>query len=372
MSIIVADTTLPLPVMRPRLPLAERVLPYLHEIDRNRTYSNNGPLATQLAELLCRRYGLPDTSILPVCSATQGLSVALMAAGAGRGTLAMMPAWTFVATGHAARAAGLEPFLVDVDEPSGTLTPAIAEAALARAPGPVGAIIPVAPFGAPLDLRPWEDFHRRTGVAVVIDAAAGFDSLIPSSLPSVVSLHATKVLGAGEGGFIACTDGELMGRAFAHSNFGFAGARVSHSAALNAKMSEYGAAVTLAALDDWPGLRADWMSVLRGLKHAVDAAGMGAGWPAGLGETYVSATCCIRLPKPAASVAETLAGLGIETRRWWQDGLAGHPAFAHCPATPLPITAMLAGSVLGLPCFPDMDGAATARIASALIQAMSK
>lgn len=357
------DHTPPLAVMRPRLPRAERLLPYLQEIDSNRTYSNHGPLAEKLARRLSRHYGVAAASVLPVCSATLGLSVALMAAGARRGTLAMMPSWTFVATGHAARAAGLEPFLVDVDEASGALTPAIAEAALAQAPGIVGAVIPVAPFGAPLDAAPWEDFRRRTNMPVVIDAAAGFDSLIPSSLPSVVSLHATKVLGAGEGGFIACTDAALMRRAFAHSNFGFAGERISHSPALNAKLSEYGAAVALAALDEWPARRAEWTSVLTMLHDAVAAADLGEGWPDGLGERYVSSTCCVRLPAKAARI---LAEAGIETRRWWQGGQARHPAFADCPATPLPVTERLAETMLGLPCFSDLNARAASRIQQAL------
>jgi len=42
----------PIPVLRPLLPAAERLLPYLRAIDASRVYSNHGPLVTGLARRL--------------------------------------------------------------------------------------------------------------------------------------------------------------------------------------------------------------------------------------------------------------------------------------------------------------------------------
>ena len=75
-------------------------------------------------------------------------------------------------------------------------------ALIAQAPAPVGAVMPVVPFGCPIDVAAWDRFRASTEIPVVIDAAAGFDALVPGAVPAVVSLHATKVLGAGEGGFV--------------------------------------------------------------------------------------------------------------------------------------------------------------------------
>src|ERR1039458_2512438 len=75
--------------------------------------------------------------------------------------------------------------------------------------GKVGAVIAVSPFGAPLEIAPWRDLQEQTGMPVVVDAAAGFDTAGDSPIPQVVSLHATKILGAGEGGFVATADPEL-------------------------------------------------------------------------------------------------------------------------------------------------------------------
>lgn len=349
-------------IMRPLLPRAEALLPFLREIDANRVYSNFGPLAERLQRRLEAHWGLADDTVLALSNATSGLSVALMAAGAGRGGLCLMPAWTFPASGQAALACGLTPFLVDVDHATGALTPALAEAALAHAPMPVAAVMPVCPFGAPIDWHGWQRFRERTGIPVVIDAAAAFDSLRPSELPAVVSLHATKILGAGEGALLVCADRALVTEARRRANFGFLGERISRSPSLNAKMSEYHAAVALAALDAWPEARREWLAVFAMLRRHVVA----VDWPDGLGRDYVSATACVRVADGAAAAMAALQAEGVESRRWWQDGLQGHPAFDHCPRTALDATLRLAAATLGLPCWRGLDEDAAIRIGRAL------
>ena len=106
---------------------------------------------------------------------TQGLTLALTAQAAKPGTLCAMPAWTFVASAHAAVNAGLIPYFVDVDIETWALDPAGLAEHIAQAPAPVGAVMPVAPFGEPISVAPWDAFRADTGLPVVIDAAAGFE-----------------------------------------------------------------------------------------------------------------------------------------------------------------------------------------------------
>ena len=75
--------------------------------------------------------------------------------------------------------------------------PDIARRALSQIDGDPLAIIPVSPFGRPINSDEWRNFREETGIEVVIDSAAGFDSLTADDIPRVVSLHATKVLAAG-------------------------------------------------------------------------------------------------------------------------------------------------------------------------------
>ena len=78
--------------------------------------------------------------------------------------------------------------------------------------------------------------------------------------PLSVSL-ATKVLGAGEGGFVISADTALIRDIRARSNFGFAGTREAVAPAANAKLSEYHAAVAHATAPMvWGIVRSEWLA----------------------------------------------------------------------------------------------------------------
>ena len=247
--------------MRPRLPSAERLGPYLKSIDSSRIYSNFGPLALALEDRLAAHFGLAVGEVSTVANATLGLMLALAVQEARPRTLCLLPAWTFVASAHAAVMAGLTPYFVDVNRETWALEPEQIGDAIAHAPGPVGAVMAVAPFGQPVDIEAWDRFRARTGLPVVIDAAGAFDSITVGETPAVVSLHATKVFGVGEGGFVVSNDREIIRGIRARANFGFEGTREATVPAVNAKLSEYHAAVGLAALDEWADTRSEWMAV---------------------------------------------------------------------------------------------------------------
>ena len=358
-------------VARPLLPTLERIAPLLAEIDRNRWYSNFGPLAERFAAALGVHFGTPaGASPLLVANATIGLSLCLSAVARPGARFCLVPAWTFVATAHAVRGAGLEPLFADVDPGTWALTPDIARAALARAPGPVAAVMPVAPFGAPLDGAAWDAFAAETGVPVVIDAAASFDTLRPARAPSVLSLQATKALGVGEGGAVLSTDAGLLRRLRQASNFGFYGRREAEIPGTNAKMSEVHAAVGLAALEDWPATRARLVAVADAYARAF-ADVPGVALQDGFGTGWVSMTCIVALAGGAMDgdadgLAAALDRAGIETRSWWGRGPWAQPAFAGAPHLGVATTERLAASTLGLPFAVDMTAGEVARVAGAI------
>ena len=119
------DAVMPdaVPVMRPKLPAASSVLPYLSEIDASRIYSNFGPLAVRLEHRLAAHFGVGDHAVTTVANATLGLALALTAQQVTAGTLCVIPAWTFVASPQAASLAGLTPYFVDVDPRTWALEP---------------------------------------------------------------------------------------------------------------------------------------------------------------------------------------------------------------------------------------------------------
>lgn len=360
-----------IPVARPRLPITDELSPYLTRIDEARWYSNFGPLLNEFETRLAARFARP-TAVSTVTNGTVALTLALQALGCEPGSLCALPAWTFVATGHAVRQAGLEPWFLDVDPETWMLDPAVTAEALSTAPAPIAAIVPVAAFGRLPDLHAWARFTRETGVPVVVDGAAAFDALTEAPVPVTVSLHATKSVSTGEGGFVASEDGALIDRVRELSAFGFRGDRISHTPANNAKLSEYAAAVGLASLDAWPHTRQRLAFAAQYLKVALALTPQIVFQP-GWGSTWLSSVCVVGVPGGTSeSLAAALADLGVDTRAWWGEGCHRQPAFEGCMRTSLPVTEQLAASTLGLPFFIDLDEPTSWRIVDALITALKE
>jgi dTDP-4-amino-4,6-dideoxygalactose transaminase len=343
-----------IPLLRPSLPPARDLLPYLNRIDESRLYSNFGPLTLELEARLAERFGQPRGCVTTLANATVGLAAALLAQQPAPGSLCLMPAWTFVASPLAAMAAGLEPYFVDVDPSDWALHPTACMAALAVVPAPVGAAMPVAPFGLPVDAGAWDRFRAETGVAVVIDAAAAFDAALIADVPTVVSLHATKALGCGEGGYLVSRDQELVRSARAYLGFGFLGSRDASVPGFNGKMSEYHAAVALAALDSWPATRAALVERSECYLRAFEGSNLVRLQP-GFGKDWVAATCVVEIPDGSTERLEAkLGAAGTDTRRWWGDGAHRHTATAALGHGALPVTERLARATLGLPFYATM------------------
>jgi dTDP-4-amino-4,6-dideoxygalactose transaminase len=347
------------------MPPSAAILPYLRRIDETRWYSNFGPLSVEFEARLAQRFEGP-TAVVTAVNGTQAITIALQAAGAAQGTLCAMPSWTFVATAHAAVAAGLTPWFVDVDPATWMLDPAALEAALASAPGPVGAAVPVVAFGRPVDMAAWTAFRDRTGVPVVIDAAAAFDTVTLAPLPTAFSLHATKLLGAGEGGFIACEDKDLVTRCREITTYGFRGTRESMAIGTNAKLSEYACAVGLASLDAWPVTRLRYLRAAQRVRMALTAC-RDLTFQPGWGVHWVSTTCMVGAGEGQAEALERrLMAAGVDTRRWWGMGCHASPAFQAFPHTEMATTDRLARSTLGLPFYADMTDEDVERLAAAV------
>lgn len=355
----------PIPAARPRLPPAEAILPYLKRIDQSRQYSNFGPLCGEFESRLAGRF-CSGSEVVTVVNATLALMLTLQAMDLPRGGLVGLPSYTFVATAHAVIATGLTPWFLDVEAEDWMLSPATVAAALSGAPGPVVAVIAVAAFGAQPDLQAWKAFRETTGIPVILDAAAAFDQAADADLPTVVSLHATKVLGVGEGGFLATRDRALAARVRQLTTFGFKGSRVAELPATNAKLSEYACAVGLAALDEWDATRLQYLrasQLMRAAMTFLPQVQFQPGW----GVDWVTSVCCVRLPDGLADAVELGLDLfGIQTRRWWGAGCHAEPAFADCPRGDVSVTGRLGQSVIGLPFAVDMNATEISRVAAAL------
>ncbi|MBY0407637.1 MAG: DegT/DnrJ/EryC1/StrS family aminotransferase, partial [Rickettsiales bacterium] len=169
--------------------------------------------------------------------------------------------------------------------------------------------------------------------------------------PVMVSLHATKIAGIGEGGLVLTQNENLMSAMRACIQFGFEGERLSHRVGMNAKASEYDAAVGLAMLDVWQDTRQAWSSIRKRYMDSFSDAGIRY-FPH---YDCVSSVFNVIIPQAALTTATSLRKLGIDSRRWWEAGCHVHPAYRAYRKNALPVTEWLGESVLGIPMAMDIS-----------------
>ena len=338
-----------IPVAKPKLPTADKLLPYLLKIDQNRFYSNFGPLVSELETAAAQHFRIHRDHVVTATNATLALTATIRAITKDRGGRCLLPSWTFCASAHAVVAAGLEPVFADIDPLSWQLTPEIAAQTLRE--WDIAAVMVVAPFGAPVPIDQWEEFSSIYRVPVIVDAAAAFANQQPGEIPCVFSLHATKTLCAGEGSLIVCGDSDLISDIRRLTNFDFLGERIAHRPAINAKMSEYAAAVALASLSEWPETEKQWALRKARYWQQLQAIDDRIYSPA---KDAVTSTLVCSLPWRSEPIMSELARQGIDSRRWYDNGCHRQPAFSDYDCTPLPVTEHISEHVIGLPLFLDL------------------
>ena len=337
----------------PDMPTADDLLPYLRRIDAARWYTNFGSLNAELEQRLA--LAVHARYAVTVSSATAGLELALIAMQLAPGSRVLCPAYTFPATATAIVRAGHHPVFADVSLSSWDLTPEIARHCAKEAPFEFDAVLPVCSLGRAQSQGAWEAFRAETGLPVLVDAAAAFGNqwLPSSSIPYVFSLHATKNVGAGEGGFVACDDEGFLDRIRELSNFGLDGpGGVSlHANSTNAKLSEYHAAACLASLDRHGAViqkRKQLATFYRErLQHHCFAEYTGQ---AREPHDTLQTMQILLTTNMADRVSAELARNGIKCRRWYAPALNEHPAFARAERLgQLLVTQQLVQRCIGLP-----------------------
>jgi dTDP-4-amino-4,6-dideoxygalactose transaminase len=308
-----------------------------------------------------------------------GIELALRALNLQPNESVLVPALTFVATANAVLSAGLRPVVCDIDPNSWLLTPEIAlETAREHR---LGAIVPVAAYGCPQDTEAWSRFHSRTGIPVVIDAAAGFGNQTDCGPTcSIFSLHATKPLSAGEGGFVVTRDPKLARAVRQLSNFGInlvdpAVAPIGAVTMIgtNGKMSEYHAAIGLASLDAWGVNSKRRRSLYRLYTDAIRSIpGLNTTWQQAPDDCVRSVCCFLLESRRVRDQSEAkLASLRIATRRWYLPLLDRHPAFVHMAERPTPIANDIADRLLGVPFHLRLDQISRSEVMAGLARVAS-
>lgn len=339
-----------IPFLKPILPSVERYQQSIYKMHENGWFSNDGPFIKQF-EADLQRYLRTDRQIVGVNNATIGLMMALKSLNI-RGCV-LVPSFTFAATIGALEWCNLDYEYVDIDH-SWNICPTQLQQKLSK--NQYGAIIAVHTFGCPCDIRALESLACQHDVPLIFDAAPSIGALYHGQPvgnfgdAEIFSLHATKNLPIGEGGFIAFKDTIAADRAKQVQNFGFQQDRIAHTLGLNGKMPEIAAAIGIEALKDLDQHIRNRQHYVQRYKDQLDQLVEFQQVADSVTHSYQ----CLGILVPDGEQAQqAMERRGIQVRRYFSDPMHTQPA--HRRNVVLPKTEDIAKKIINLPLYSVMD-----------------
>jgi dTDP-4-amino-4,6-dideoxygalactose transaminase len=338
-------------VTSPFQPPKHDLLAKIEQIYQKRHYTNHGPRYTELNQLLESRSSLHHAY---VSNGTISLQLLLKSLGCS-GEIVTTP-FSYVATTNAILWEGGTPVFADIDPKTCNADPEAVE----RAIGPnTKGILLTHVYGIPCDVEALEKIAEKHGIWLVFDAAHAFDvkykgkSLFSYGTAASASYHATKIFHTVEGGGVYSKDETLMKTVRQLMNFGHTSPETFDVPGINAKNSEFHAAMGLCILPHMP----DIIARRKAISERYDAhLPKGLSRPLIPAETeYNYAYYPVFFPDEK-SLLDTKAELekeGIGTRRYFYPSLNTLP---YLTATqPCPVAEDIASRVLCLPLYPDLS-----------------
>ena len=333
-----------IPVMKPQLPKFKHVKKYVHAIDKSRIYSNYGSLVEKLEYRFAEYLGI-DKNLVVLCAnatlAIQGAAYLMPV------TKFEAPAYTFPASLSGVLNTGKDIELLDINLDDWKIDAGLETENTG--------LVEVLPFGAPLRMQDNENWNYK-----IIDAAASIGAgehsfeRMDKNWVTIFSLHATKIMGIGEGGIAVFASKNFAEEFRSWINFGFSGSRNSKLPGINAKMSEYSAAYGHVVLDNWGKEKREreiLKSKINKVSKALNIESITNSYP-GVNPYWIAQFKDLQATRKIESI---LKQNNIETRRWWSFGCHKMPAFsAMSTGKEFPNTNKVAETSLGLPLFIDM------------------
>jgi dTDP-4-amino-4,6-dideoxygalactose transaminase len=360
--------------LRPTLPPLEAVW-----ADYSPAYAEgiitNARLTERLEAAVAERLG--TAHCIAVSSCTSGLMLVLRAMDLRDEVI--LPSFTFFATGHAVLWNRLTPVFADSTADSWTLDPDDVERRITER---TSAILAVHLYGNPCHIDRLTALASRYKLKLIFDAAHAFGSCWAGRPAGqfgdaeVFSLSPTKLLVAGEGGLVTTNDSVLARRIRAGRNYGDLGDSDPFILGLNARMSEFHAALALT------GLPLVDRKVKRHNAIAATYTAMLSGLP-GVSfqsvrpqDTHAYKDYSIHLQGDIcrlsrSQLAEELYAANIETKKYFSPALHDQKLFRDYAPGDLPQAERLAKGILSLPIYESLPDTAVERVALAIRTALA-
>jgi dTDP-4-amino-4,6-dideoxygalactose transaminase len=341
-----------IPFLKPVMPSAERYQEHINKMHETGWYSNNGEFVQRFEREL-QEYLQTNREVILVNNATLGLILAIKGLNIEKPIL--VPSFTFAATIGSVSWCSLEYDYVDIEPNYWCMDPVKAEEKLRT--GRYGVIMPVHTLGLPCDIGAFEKLAKKYEVKLILDGApaigASYNNRRVGNFGDieVFSLHATKCLPIGEGGFLTVKDFEVAQTIRQLKSFGFAGDRTAHLDGTNAKMPEILAAIGIEALKDLKQHmrnRYQYVDLYKKLLgDLVEFQGIRPGTKHGY------QILSVLTKKEGGEVVAKLLEEGVQARQYYWPPIHMHPAYKR--DVNLPITMDVANRVISLPLYSLMD-----------------
>ena len=159
-----------------------------------------------------------DKKVVALSSGTAAVHLSLIACGVKAGDEVLVQSFTFCASSHPITYLGATPVFVDSEKESWNIDPDLLEEAILDRKAKTGrlpkAIIPVALYGMPYDIKRIMEIGEKYGIPVIEDAAEGFGSRFDGQVLGtfgqygILSFNGNKMITTSGGGALVCPDKE--------------------------------------------------------------------------------------------------------------------------------------------------------------------
>ena len=231
-------------VTKPFLAPRDEYNKYLEKIWSSNILTNMGPLSCEFENNL-KKY-LDVNNISFVSNGTIAIQLAIKALNI-KGEIITTP-FSYVATTSSIVWENCKPKFVDIDRETLNIDHNLIENNISRK---TKAILVTHVFGNPCNIDTINKISKKHNLKVIYDGAHAFgvkykdSSVFNFGDISTCSLHATKLLNSGEGGIVVTNNFKIHEKIEYMKNFGHDGPEKFHGLGINAKNSEFHAALGL-------------------------------------------------------------------------------------------------------------------------------
>jgi dTDP-4-amino-4,6-dideoxygalactose transaminase len=240
--------------IKPLLEKEAKIRKFIKIIDKNRYYSNFGPLYYKATKLLEKKLKVHAETILLTSSGHSSLQACCnLVKTRSKKKYIILPSFCFYSNPQAIIQSGFEPYFADINLDNFTLNEKEIEKIIKNTNSNVAAIMFVSPMGFPISIDRLNQIKKKYNLEIIYDAADTFlnlDNVNKANFLITVSFHPTKNLPANESGMVICKKKNIK-ILKSMISFGFDPESIARDAkylGFNGKLSEYDAAILLANL----------------------------------------------------------------------------------------------------------------------------